>query len=682
MKTISLPKPIVERVAPLLVLFVILVLILPRSAKFNYDYKKGSPWNYETLQTQFDFPILKTQEQIAEEKAKTGTSVIPYYKYDETIVNKNIKGVEAIQLGKYASLRPAIAAALNSVYSKGIVSDQGIKLEKGSELSDDVLYIQKDKRATKYPVSEVYKISDAKVALLTIVSKENDRINMDSILRSSGAYDLLKPNLTYDKQTTTLVHSESARYISPTQGYVSAGEIIVSKDEIVTAEIAQMLDSYKVEFEHNTGNGGPKFLYWVGNALISLGLIVLLYLAILFTNPIIFKERNRYYYLILIFLIATISAVLISKINSDLLFIVPFTLTALYLQAFFKNKVIVPIIIISLLPLLIFCQNGSVLFVMYSVAGMVSIALFPYFSKGWKPFVVAAIVFVVLTTLYFGFRAIDAVNGKTWTTVAYLFVSSFLSVAGYQVIYLFEKAFNLVSNSRLEELYDTNSPLIRELEKKAPGTFQHSVRVMNMAETVARSIDANVLLIRAGALYHDIGKMNNPECFVENESLLHKDDNEKYHYSLTPQQSAKDIIRHPSDGIELAKKYGLPEVIQEFIVSHHGTTTVGYFYSKYINEGGDPNDVQMFRYPGIRPKTKEQVILMLCDSIEAASRTLKDRTPEGYSQFVESIVASKMNEQQFDESELSIKELTIIKSVLKTYLSQSNHERIAYPAKK
>ncbi|MCQ2148692.1 MAG: HDIG domain-containing protein, partial [Bacteroidales bacterium] len=366
----------------------------------------------------------------------------------------------------------------------------------------------------------------------------------------------------------------------------------------------------------------------------------------------------------------------------DLLFLVPFTLTALYLQAFFKNKVIVPIIIISLLPLLIFCQNGAVLFVMYSVAGMVSIALFPHFSKGWKPFVVAAIVFVILTSLYFGFRAIDAVNGKIWTTVAYMFVSSFLSVAGYQVIYLFEKAFNLVSNSRLEELSDTNASLIRELETKSPGTFQHSVRVMNMAETVARSIDANVLLVRAGALYHDIGKMLNPECFVENESLLHKEEQEKYHYSISPEQSAQDIIRHPADGLELAKKYGLPEIIQEFIVSHHGTTTVGYFYSKYLNAGGDPNDSDAFRYPGVTPKTKEQVILMLCDSIEAASRTLKDRSEEGYSNFVEGIVASKMNEHQFEESDVTLKALYTIKSVLKTYLSQANHERIAYPAKK
>ena len=319
---------------------------------------------------------------------------------------------------------------------------------------------------------------------------------------------------------------------------------------------------------------------------------------------------------------------------------------------------------------------------MYFVAGMVAILAFRYFNRGWKQFITALITFAVLAVVYLAFRAADMVAGNIWHALRNLFIGSLATVAGYPLIYLFERMFNLVSNSRLIELCDVSNPLIRELEQKAPGTFQHSLQVMNMTDAAARAIGANADLVRAGALYHDIGKMTNPLCFIENESLVIRDGTTGYHAGMSPEQSARDIIRHVADGVEIAQKHHLPDAIVDFIRSHHGTTTTGFFYQQFLRAGGDPALAGEFRYPGVKPVSKEQIILMLCDSVEAASRTLKEFTPEAYSAFVERIVDGKMEEGQFDHADITISELGTVKETLKQYMAQIHHERIVYPRQK
>lgn len=665
---------------PLVVLFLVLTLIFPRTAKFSYDYRKGSPWSHETLLAQFDFPILKTDEQIREEKSRSKSVVIPYYRYRQDIVDNCRKAAEGIDMGRYSYLRPLIVASMDGIYSNGVVPDEGVKLDGHSDPSGAVLYIQKDKRAGKKPVSEVFKESEAKNRLLSDIAAKYPRINADSVLRSAGIYDFIVPNLEYDPKTTELVRSESSNQVSTTQGFVSAGQLIVSEGEIVTAEIAQMLDSYKVEYENSMGYGGPRILFWLGNAFIAFALVLLFFLMIYFLNRRLFMDHRKFWYLIFIFIIASVLALIINKFAPRCLYMVPFTLTALYLEAFFKNKVIFPICCVSFLPLLVFAENGVVLFVMFLLASIVAVFTFRFFNQGWQQFIMSGIVFVSILVTYFGFRMIDMVNDDPYMAVLYMFIGSMLIVAGYPLIYLFERMFNLVSSSRLRELCDTNNKLLRELEHKAPGTFQHSLQVMNMCDAAARAIDANVLLVRAGALYHDIGKMKNPLCFIENESMSPK--GVHYHEHLSPKESARAIIKHVSDGLELAAENRLPDVIQDFILTHHGTSNTSYFYNKYLNEGGDPNDVSDFFYKGRKPQTKEQIILMICDTLEAASRTLKDNSAATFSAFVENIVAAKMKIGQFDDSEISIKELNTVKETLKAYLSQIYHERVIYPNRK
>uniref|UniRef100_UPI004025C8A3 HD family phosphohydrolase n=1 Tax=Candidatus Cryptobacteroides bacterium TaxID=3085639 RepID=UPI004025C8A3 len=665
---------------PLVVLFLVLTLIFPRTAKFSYDYRKGSPWSHETLLAQFDFPILKTDEQIREEKSRSKSVVIPYYRYRQDIVDNCRKAAEGIDMGGYSYLRPLIVASMDGIYSNGVVPDEGVKLDGHSDPSGAVLYIQKDKRAGKKPVSEVFKESEAKNRLLSDIAAKYPRINADSVIRSAGIYDFIVPNLEYDPKTTELVRSESSNQVSTTQGFVSAGQLIVSEGEIVTAEIAQMLDSYKVEYENSMGYGGPRILFWLGNAFIAFALVLLFFLMIYFLNRRLFMDHRKFWYLIFIFIIASVLALIINKFAPRCLYMVPFTLTALYLEAFFKNKVIFPICCVSFLPLLVFAENGVVLFVMFLLASIVAVFTFRFFNQGWQQFIMSGIVFVSILVTYFGFRMIDMVNDDPYMAVLYMFIGSMLIVAGYPLIYLFERMFNLVSSSRLRELCDTNNKLLRELEHKAPGTFQHSLQVMNMCDAAARAIDANVLLVRAGALYHDIGKMKNPLCFIENESMSPK--GVHYHEHLSPKESARAIIKHVSDGLELAAENRLPDVLQDFILTHHGTSNTSYFYNKYLNEGGDPNDVSDFFYKGRKPQTKEQIILMICDTLEAASRTLKDNSAATFSVFVENIVASKMKIGQFDQADISIKDLNTVKETLKAYLSQIYHERVVYPQRK
>ena len=468
--------------------------------------------------------------------------------------------------------------------------------------------------------------------------------------------------------------------VSTTSGFVNAGTIIVNNGELITAEVAQMLDSYKAEYEQSYGYDKPLAAIWLGNALLVLGILICLYFAIYFSNAMIFKDYNRYLYVVVVFtLIASVELILI-KFAPQWIFIFPFSVAALYLQAFFRTRVIYPVYIATLLPLLLFAENGAAVFMMYLVSGVITLYVFKHFSKGAKQFIAASINFVCTAVLFSAFVITGVINVDYLPTLGLLCIGSILQVALHPFVYLLERSFNLVSSTRLQELSDTSNELLRQLEQKAPGTFQHSLQVMNLASAAARAINADEILIKAGALYHDIGKIKNPLCFVENESLTSTD--AKYHADITPLQSAQDIIKHVTDGVELAQAHKLPSVITDFIRTHHGTTCVSFFYDKYLKEGGDPELKKEFLYPGPTPTTKEQVILMLSDSIEAASRTLRDYSQESISALVDRIFAYKIEDGQLEQADITLKEIDTIKIVMQTYLGQMYHERIKYPKRK
>ncbi len=653
---------------PLIILLVLLVILMPRSPKFNYDYHKGSPWMYETLIAKFDFPVLKTDEQLAKERERVSTSLTPYYKMDSKASDAGLNMLAKVDMGDLDSLRSELAIKLNEIYDKGILRDT-LHVNKSK-----LAFIQKDKRVIETAVSSLYTIDEAHKNLKDILCNNNVN-NPDSVYNALGLRTVVIPNLTYDQEVTELVQSEAINYISPTLGVVNAGVTIVSKGELITGEIAQLLDSYKKEYESGLGYQGHQALQWLGNILLAISLVLILFFSIWYTNSYIFSEYNKYLYLLLIVAITATAALLTVRINPKYIYLIPFPLIAMYLMAFFRKRVVWVVYIVSLLPLLIFSHNGIQVFIMFLIAGIVAIYSFEYFYKGWLQFVTALFVFLSLAFTWCVFILINGIDVYIdWQILLYLFFGSMLSVAGYPLIYLFEVIFNLVSTSRLVELTDTNNKLLRDLASNAPGTFQHSLQVMNLADAVARKLDANVPLVRAGALYHDIGKLNNPQCFVENETP-----GVKYHKNLSPSESAKEIIKHVPNGVELAGKYNLPDVVSDFIRSHHGTTLVGYFYAQHLSEGGSELNKSDFSYNGLRPQTKEHVIIMMADAVEAASRTLKDHSYESIDKLVERIVDGKIVEDQLDESDITLRELSTLKSALKEYLQQMYHARVDYP---
>lgn len=666
---------------PFLIYFLALVLLMPKAKKFEYEYRSGAPWKYDSLVSEFDFPIYKTDEQMMNELAEAELSAIPYFKYSETVAAKNLQTAESVSLGAGDTIRPALLNSLRRIYRQGVIPDDFSKEDRRLALSENLIYIQRGKRAGKYPRTEVYRLSQAKAQLINDLRFSFPSAPVDSALAASGLLDVMEPNLLFDRQMTELVHSDEQHDIAPTQGFVQAGSLIVSEGEIVTSEICQLLDSYKKEYDANMGSDMPSLVLWLSILVLALILTCILFFTVYFADGTLFSRKGELYYIVFVALLCAVAVLLLDRVGVyEWVWLIPFTLFALYLTAFFPDQTIAPIYLVTLLPVAVFLPQGVLIYVLYALAGFVAILLFSRFNRGWKQFITAIAVFVMVGGGYLALRSAGLLTGLVFKDLTYIFIGSLLTVALYQLIFLFEKGFGLLSVAKLEELTDTNNKLLRNLELKAPGTFQHSLQVMSMADAAARAIGANVYLVRAAAMYHDIGKMANPQCFIENESLV-ADGEEKasYHAGLTPQQSAQDITRHVTDGIEMARRERLPEAIIQFIKTHHGDNCMRFFYNKYLNEGGDPAQQSEFRYQGTKPVTKEQVILMLCDSIEAASRTLKEHTPQSFSDFVERIVAAKASEGQLEEADLTIKELNTVKDVLKGYLAQLYHERVAYP---
>ncbi|MCQ2145109.1 MAG: HDIG domain-containing protein [Bacteroidales bacterium] len=656
----------------LVALVVLLFFLMPRSGNFKQDYRKGSPWMYDNLVAQFDFPVLKTDAQLQAEREALGSDNTPYYRKSAEVYNSARNAVSSADFGANSEVRSSILGWLAAIYDRGVLQTKDIPN------TDSYIYVQTDKKAIKYPLSELYTVDEAKAEILAAVSASSPGMNADSLCIAIGVYNFILPDLSFDQKTTDFMRYSSADLISTTEGIKPAGTLIVSTGEVVTAEIEQLLDSYKAEYENSLGYNGPIILLLLANLLMSLIIVAMLFFSILYTNESIFRDTNRFMYILLLFLLSCVGSLVVDRVGPNYLFMVPFTLVAIYMLAFFKKRVVLPVYIVSLLPLLIFAHNGPELFVMYLAAGVLTIYTFAYFNRGWLQFVNAFLIFIVLAVVWMVFQLFEGVASLSdYRVLANLALSAFLCVAGYPLIFLFEKIFRLVSKNRLHELCDTNAnKCLIELNQKAPGTFQHSLQVMNMCEAAAKEIGANVELIRAGAMYHDIGKMMNPGCFIEN-----TDGSNRFHEGLTPQESAQHLIRHVSDGLVLAEKYGLPDIIVDYIRTHHGTTRTGYFYGMFLKNGGSPDspDAAMFSYTGMKPIKKGHVILMLCDSVEAASRTQPDKTKESLEALVDKIIDGKISEGQLVDSDITMKELEKVRSVIKKYLIDIYHPRIAYP---
>lgn len=657
--------------------FVIMMIFFPKEGKFKYEYHKGRPWMYETLIAPIDFPILKSDAELFAERDAAAAKVIPYYIYDESVGEHQRSAMAQLQV-RYAipsDLEKELQGALLHIYETGIIPDN-------SDLSTErtsYVFVQKNRRASEQLLSELYTVSAAQQYIRSEISLNLPQYNADSLLALYGMEKLVQPNLIFSQQNTELLHKEAIDYISPTKGMVYSGQLIVTEGETITAEIEQLLDSYKAEYEMSYGYTGNLWQLYFAHGIICIVVLLLVYITIYFVNFNILTQNNQFYFILLVVLMAFLITVFARTLEPQFMFMVPYAVFALYMMAFFRNRLVFPIYMISLLPLLVISENGIELYMLNVVAGGIALVSFSFLYKGWLQFLNSLLIFVGMFILHLAFRMMEGgvFEAANYSIIALIFCNAFLVVAAYPLVFLLEKIFVLVSVATLKELSDTNNRLLQELARKAPGTFQHSLQVANMAERAVLAIRGNSRLVKVGAMYHDIGKINNPQCFIENQAP-----GVEYHKGLSPQESAKEIIKHVADGVEIARKHNLPQIVIDFITSHHGRSQTAYFYTQYCNNGGDPANTEDFTYQGTLPTAKEQVVVMMADAVEAASRTLKDYSAESISKLVEGITSQRINDSQLAMADISIKEINVVKAVFKKHLQEIYHARIAYPPKK
>ena len=650
---------------PLLLLAVVVIMmaLFTDRNNFRYRYQVGSPWNYETLTATFDFPILKSEEQLQQEKEQKLSQQTDCYRYDFNVTDQVLKSFET--LGN-DTIRLAASRSLKRIYRAGVVSS----------LNSDaaMISVKRGKRIEQVPASDIYSTSDAYQRLTREIAAVAEGANVDSLLAAHNLSAVIVPNLYYDAQTTASLARQAMDYISPTSGMVYSGQTIVSRGEIVTNETARKLDSYKAEFISAYGGSTHSDFLEVASHLAMVLILLAIYCLVIYTTKKkLYQDFRQFAFLMLLYVLTYIGIAVFPASNETILYLIPFSIFVLYVREFFKNSICLPLYLAALLPMLVMRDNGVELHIMNALAGSVLHISYKFFGRGFRQFANSVFIFIALLTVYLSFRLLSG-TGVEQKAVVFLGLNAILAIIGFPFVYLFERMFSLVSQLRLWDLADTSNPLLLELSRKAPGSFQHSLSVANLAEAACRAVGGNTRLVRVGALYHDIGKIANPLCFTENQTA-----EADYHHLLTAEQSAQDIIRHVDDGVQLARRNKLPSAVVDMIASHHGTTKTMYFYTKYCNEGGDPANVEPFTYKGKLPVAKEEVVLMFADSVEAASRSLKDYSQESISAMVNRIIDGKIAEGQVAKGDITLAEIDTVKQIFIENLQQVYHGRIAYP---
>jgi cyclic-di-AMP phosphodiesterase PgpH len=658
---------------------VLVVYLFPKGGQFKYEFQKGKPWQYENYYAPFDFAIQKSDNEIEAEKQQIIENSKHFFEFDEekvTAVKKEIEQKTAALFKNYElseqdvfTLNQKITAIINQIYEFGYLdpsSEQ--KIEKPFVILRTGNKIQ-EIQPTKFVVSsKLLNFLNAEIGIKPFTEVENSVLNI--------LYDEIKPNVTFDEIFTKKTLQENLNKISYTKGLVAENERIILKGDIVEGDNLTVLNSIKSEFESQVwSKSNYNWIVFGYTILVALAFLMLLLFLRKYRLDI-FENNNKvtfiFFNIILIVLLITI----IVKYDAKYIYVAPIVILPLVLKAFFDARLGLFSHVLTVLLLGFIVPNSFEFIFLQIIAGIVTILTISELYKRANLFISVLQITVVYFIAYFAFSIIQEGNASNlnWEKFLYFALNGAATLFVLPLIYVFEKMFGLISDESLKELSNTNSKLLRELAEKAPGTFQHSLQVANLAEASANEINANAMLVRTGALYHDIGKMDNPMYFTENQST-----NVNPHNELTPKDSANIIINHIIKGVELAKKNHLPDRIIDFIRTHHGTSLVYYFYKKEEELNGGEVDASYFQYPGPIPFSKETAILMMCDAVEAASKSVKEPTAQAFDDLVEKIVNKQMEDGQFMNANITFKELQIIKKVLKKKLKNIYHLRIEYP---
>jgi putative nucleotidyltransferase with HDIG domain len=670
---------------PFVVAVAAIVAMMPREGKFKYQFHKGKEWHFPTLVAEFDFPLYKSDAELTEERDAALNSFAAYYDRDTAVA--------AMQTARFAAdltamlrqdaavpvaarntwhnqLLPPLLDAVQTLYDKGIRNINHVA-ESYLDSSASMINVVTAHVAESVPIGETFLPAAAVRYIQSHVSRSAITDRQKEYVSKIPFADYLTPNLIYNDALTAAAQAERLRLISPTNGMISKGERIISKGDMVSNAKYRELDSYRHEYELRFGFDGNRLLLLLGQVLLVSLLIFVLYGHIYYFHNAKLTFKNSTFIMLLILLFFALSR-WVTESNYANIYIIPFAILATYVCTFMGRRLALMVHIIAVLLTSALVPDEYNFVLMNIFVGVV--ATF-YAEKSYRRstlYMGAALIFTSYALLYITALLIDDGSLAEFSLTALLCfaLNAGLVIASYQLIFIFEKTFDYISNTTLMEIADTNQPLLRMLAEKAPATFHHCIQVANLAETAAANIGGNPLLVRAGALYHDIGKMQNPAYFIENQASGYNP-----HTSIEPEESAGIIIRHVSDGIVIARRHRLPQVIIDFIMTHHGTSKTRYFYNQYKEKHPEATDFSRFSYSGRNPTTKEQAVLMLADVTEAASRSLTAHTRENINNLVEKSVDMVMNEKMLIDSPLTFADIKDIKATFKKKLQNIYHSR-------
>ncbi len=654
-----------------------IVFFFPRGGKFKYEFQKGKPWQYENLYAPFDFSIKKTADEIAQEKNAIESSQIDYYNYDEKLAARAYQIFEekfpvVFSAEKFSNRSRRILEQLgkeflDTIYTYGVIANADKLISKNS------LYLIKEGEARPVQPEALYRMGALNDSITGML--EARRLGSYESDFKTLFFEVLQPNVSYDEELTKRELEEAISEISVTRGNVDEGKLIIARGEVVESENLKILESLKAEYESELWTENNYYFILFGYTILVALVLIMLFLFLKKYRPEVFRNNVKVTFIFFNILLMVLITTLVVKYNETYVFVVPLCIMPLILKTFFDARLGLFVHVLTVLILGFVVPNSFEYIFLQIIAGIVTILTVSELYKRANLFISVGQITLIYIIGYFAFHIIHEGNldNLNWYIFGFFFLNGMITLFAQPLIYIYEKVFGMVSDVSLLELSDTNSKLLKELANKAPGTFHHSLQVANLAEASANEVGANAMLVRVGALYHDIGKMNNPTYFTENQvtSINPHDD-------LDPKESAKIIINHVIEGIELARKFNLPDRVIDFIRTHHGTNLVYYFYKKQqkLDEAVKESD---FRYPGPIPFSKETAILMMADSVEAASKSLTNPTYQVIDEFVEKIITGQMNANQFLNANITFKEIQMIKKVLKHKLTNIYHLRVEYP---
>ena len=655
----------------------LIVYLFPKSGKFKYSFEKGKLWQSENLYAPFDFAIKKSEEEITLEKKSITENTTLYFDIDSIIEIRvkekysevfNATFSDSIYKTKRNNLFKTGNQIISNLYQYGVLNED-------YDINEDKTVVILEGRIEKNKTIFANLIRQDEITSIIEKALIEQKLNVFKAGFVSLFFDLIEPNLIFDKSFSEKVLQEELNKISYARGSVAKETLIISKGEIIEGDKFQILKSLQSEYESQVWNeSNYHWILFAYTLLVALALLMLLLFLRKYRMEV-FENNTKVTFIFFNIFLMVLLTTLVINYNSQYIYVVPICILPLVFKAFFDARLGLFAHVITVLLLGSIVPNSYEYMFLQIIAGIVTILTVSELYKRANLFISVGQITLIYIIAYFAFFVIHEGSVETikWQTFGLFVLCGLATLFVQPLIYAYEKLFGLVSDVSLLELSDTNTKLLKELSNKAPGTFHHSLNVANLAEASANEIGANAMLVRVGALYHDIGKMKSPTYFIENQST-----GINPHDELSSKESARIITDHVISGIEIAKKYNLPDRVIDFIRTHHGTSLVYYFYMKEKENMSDA-DKDDFSYPGPKPFSKETAILMMCDSVEAASKSLKNPTSTKIDAFVENIINKQIEEEQFLNANITFKEIQSIKKVLKHKLANIYHLRIEYP---